>query len=94
MNTVNISLTSDQAIMVDTFVSDYGFSSRSEFFRSLLRLVRRYPSIIAKSDEVAFVSPLTKDKTKIINGFKKTNKYSSGFLKDLEIGLSESPNFF
>jgi len=93
MNTVNISLTQEQAVMVDSFVTNYGFGNRSEFFRSLLRLVRRYPYIIEKADELSFVSPLTSNKSKILNAFKNTNKYSKDFLEDLKTGLDESPYF-
>lgn len=43
MRNVNINLTTEQAKLVDELARKYGFASRSEFFRAVLRHVLREP---------------------------------------------------
>ena len=93
MQTVNISLTGDQLKNVDSLTIEHGFANRSEFFRSLLRFVIRKPEVISIADDVSFSPPDTKSRSKILNDFKVTKKYSPAFLKDLKKGLVES-NYF
>ena len=52
MNTVNISLTPTQVQFVDDFTRQYQFANRSEFFRTILRVVYRRPEIIEYADEL------------------------------------------
>jgi len=93
MNTVNISLTEQQALMTDKLVNLHGFANRSEFFRALLRAVFTNPTIIEKADRSLFASPHTYKASEIVAGFRKSKKYSKEFLEDLKTGLSESPSF-
>lgn len=93
MSTVNISLPSEQVSLVDRFVSLYGFASRSEFMRSLIRLIKQKPELVEKAATFPFATPTEKSVKKIIAGFKKTKKYSAAFLKDLEEGLKSSDYF-
>jgi len=79
--------------MVDTFVTDYGYANRSEFFRAILRLVFRNPEVITKAEDALLLSPTTYNTSKIVSEFSKSKKYSKEFLNDLEMGLKESPNF-
>lgn len=92
MNTVNISLTSDQLQQVNSFTNSLGFANRSEFFRALLRRLFSQPDLIKESASWPFVSP-PRNKSQIISSFKKTNKYSQAFLDDLKEGLDNSKYF-
>lgn len=93
MSTINISLPYEQVSFVDKLVADYGFANRSEFVRSLLRLVTHRPELVETASVFPFVAPEERSAKKIMGGFRKTKKYSATFLKDLEIGLSESSYF-
>lgn len=93
MSTVNISLPSAQANYIDTLVEKYGFANRSEFIRSIIRLVIYQPELIKTAATFPFIIPKEKSAKKIISAFAKTGKYSKGFLKDLKEGLSQSDYF-
>ena len=93
MSTINISLPQEQVGLIDKLVSSYGFANRSEFIRSLLRLVHFKPGLIQEAAMFPFVSPKEQSLEKIIADFKKTKKYSPGFIKDLKEGLKSS-NYF
>src|SRR3990167_6450353 len=87
MSTINISLPSNQVDLIDQFVRRYGFANRSEFVRALVRLITQKPEIVENASVYPFISPKTKSTLSIISDFKKTKKYSTSFLKDLEDGL-------
>jgi metal-responsive CopG/Arc/MetJ family transcriptional regulator len=93
MATMNISLLPEQLRYVDELVGHYGFANRSEFFRSVIRLLKAKPNLVADSSTLPFIPPTEKSVQKIMTGFKKEKKYSAQFLKDLEVGLKES-NYF
>ena len=93
MSTINISLPQEQVGLIDKLVSSYGFANRSEFIRSLLRLVHFKPRLIQEAAIFPFASPKEQSLEKIIADFKKTKKYSPDFIKDLEKGL-QSSNYF
>ena len=93
MSTINISLPGEQVILIDKLVSIYGFANRSEFVRSLLRLITHKPELIESAATFPFVSPKEKSIKKILADFQMSKKYSPAFLKDLKEGL-ESSDFF
>lgn len=93
MSTINISLPLEQVNFVDKLVDSYRFANRSEFIRSLLRLVSFRPEMVQNIATFPFVIPGEKSARKIIEDFKSTKKYSAGFLKDLKEGLSQSDYF-
>jgi metal-responsive CopG/Arc/MetJ family transcriptional regulator len=93
MSTVNISLPAKQVGIIDKLVNSYGFANRSEFFRSLLRLITHKPDLVEKAATFPFVVPQEKSTKKIVAAFKKSKKYSPAFLKDLEEGLKSSRYF-
>jgi len=93
MSTINISLPQEQVGLIDKLVSSYGFANRSEFIRSLLRLVHFKPRLIQEAAIFPFASPKEQSLEKIIADFKKTKKYSPDFIKDLKEGLKSS-NYF
>lgn len=93
MSTINISLPAQQADIIDSMVSRYGFANRSEFIRSIIRLVIQQKDLVEKAAVFPFVSPKRQPVKTIISAFLKTKRYSKEFLKDLEEGLSESDYF-
>ncbi|HCM37903.1 TPA: hypothetical protein DIS61_04595 [Patescibacteria group bacterium] len=93
MSTVNISLPHGQLKQVDSFVEQFGFANRSEFIRSLLRLVTRDPGLVKEAATFPFVSPKERSAKKILADFTKTKRYSKEFLKDLKEGLLQSDYF-
>ena len=93
MSTINISLPKEQVGLIDKLVSSYGFANRSEFVRSLLRVIHFEPELINKAATFPFVSPKEKSVNKIVADFEKTQKYSSSFINDLREGLVESEYF-
>lgn len=76
MTTVNLSLSKDQLGLIDSLTASYGFTNRSEFIRSLLRLLRIRPEIMGEAAVFPFVAPKEKSVKKIISSFSKTKKYS------------------
>lgn len=93
MSTVNISLPAKQVNLIDKLVEVYGFANRSEFVRSLIRLISSRPELVLKAATFPFVIPKEKSIKKIMIGFAKTKKYSNNFLRDLEEGLKASSYF-
>lgn len=93
MSTINLSFTSDQVSFIDQLMSKYGFSNRSEFFRSILRLVLYKPELVSKAAMFPFATPVERSVKTIVSDFKKTGKYSKAFLKDLQEGLTTSDYF-
>ncbi|KKP59499.1 MAG: hypothetical protein UR52_C0006G0014 [Candidatus Gottesmanbacteria bacterium GW2011_GWA1_34_13] len=93
MSTVNISLPKEQVSIIDKFVVSFGFANRSEFFRSLIRLVTRDPKLVKSAATFPWVSPPKSSVKEIMADFKKVGKYSPEFLKDLEEGLRDSQYF-
>ena len=92
MSTINISLPYEQVSFVDKLVADYGFANRSEFVRSLLRLITHKPELVETASTFPFITPQERS-VKNHGRFSKNQKYSPAFLKDLETGLAESSYF-
>jgi len=93
MSTINISLPSQQANLIDSLVIKYGFSNRSEFFRSIIRYILSKPDLLSNVAAYPFVPPKEKSVRKILTAFSKTKRYPETFLKDLQEGLSTSDYF-
>lgn len=88
MVTLNISLPEQLATIVDREVSSGLFASRSEFFRTLLRL---YKTMIAKkSTPFELVEFKKRPLKEIEDGFMATGKYSKKFVKGMIAGLKKS----
>ena len=90
---MNISITEEQARLVDQIAKKYNFSNRSELFRSLLRLVQQQPSLITESSVLPFRSPPTRSRSKVLKGLKQTGLYTPEFLEDMAEGLKDSLYF-
>ena len=93
MSTVNISLPSSQANYIDQLVIKYGFANRSEFIRSIIRLIVYKPNLIEEAATFPFMTPKERSTKKIIASFTKSNRYSKEFLKDLKESLDQSDYF-
>lgn len=93
MSTMNISIPQQQSASVDNLITKYGFANRSEFFRSLLRLVIHNETIIEQASVFPFVEPRSMLASEVVTAFTKTGAYSKEFLHDLEEGLSQSRSF-
>lgn len=93
MSTINISLPAEQASSVDVLIEKYGFANRSEFFRSLLRLVIHNETIALQASIFPFIEPKSKSASEVVSAFVKTGGYSKEFLNDLKEGLSQSTFF-
>lgn len=93
MSTINISLPSEQVNLIDNFVKKFGFANRSEFVRSVIRVLIKRPEIVETASTYPFGSPKTKSVKEIVTAFKKNKKYSQLFIKDLEEGLKNSDYF-
>lgn len=93
MTTLNISLTDDQAKLVEELIIRHGFANRSEFFRAVLRRVSAQPKVAFEAAVWPFVSPGTKSKKSLLREFKQPGLYSPEFLADLAEGLDNSPYF-
>lgn len=93
MSTMNISIPQQQSVSIDNLIAKYGFANRSEFFRSLLRLVIHNEAIIEQASVFPFVEPKSMSASEVMSAFKKTGDYSKGFLEDLEEGLAQSTSF-
>jgi Arc/MetJ-type ribon-helix-helix transcriptional regulator len=93
MSTINISLPKEQVSLIDQLVEKFSFANRSEFIRSIIRLIMHKEEIVSEAATFPFVVPKNKSAKKIVNAFKNTKKYSKEFLKDLKEGLRVSDYF-
>ena len=93
MSTVNISLPSSQANYIDQLVVKYGFANRSEFIRSIIRLIVYKPNLIEEAATFPFVFPKEKSIEKVVSAFVKTGRYSKDLIQDLREGLKKSDYF-
>jgi len=90
---INISLPEPMAALIETAVASGKYSTKSEFFRSLLRLVIHNETIIEQASTFPFIEPKSMSASQVMNAFKNTGSYSNEFLEDLEEGLSQSTSF-
>lgn len=90
MTTVNISLSHDQVSLIDRLTQKYGFTNRSEFFRSVLRLLAHKPQVISDVVDFPFEPFVVRPLEEIEREFKKKGKYSPAFIKSLMKGLRKS----
>lgn len=90
---MNISLTGDQMKLVDKLTQTMDYANRSEFFRSLLRLVAREPELLAKADEVVLEAPAATSVAQIKRQLKNSGRYSAKFINSVGRGLLESGYF-
>ncbi|MBI3559221.1 hypothetical protein HY085_02395 [Candidatus Gottesmanbacteria bacterium] len=88
MVTLNISLPETLAVLVDREVSGGLYASRSEFFRTLLRM---YETLVARKPQaLEFLEFEKRPLKEIEERFMATGKYDKKFVKELVSGLKKS----
>ena len=90
MSTMNISITDDQAKLVDKLTQEYDFANHSEFFRAILRLISQKPTVLRDTAPVEFVEFKKRPLEEIEEKMMATGKYSKRFVRSIIEGLKES----
>ena len=85
MQTLNISLPKTLSTQVDRIVKEEGYASRSEFFRTILRLFLHLSGGESGLEEYK-KEPLAKVESEL----KNTGLYSQAFIKSVVSGLAKS----
>lgn len=85
MSTITISLPVQIAKQIDSETKKQGFSTRSEFIRTLLRKYFSSPK-----EEFRFEPFMPKPLEEIRADFEKTGKYNKKFIDSIITGLSRS----
>lgn len=92
MQTINISLPKSLANQVEDTVQKEGYSSKSEFFRTLLRFYLQFTSttetqkVPTNKLQIFKKKPLNQIKQKLTT----TGKYNQSFINSVVLGLSKS----
>jgi len=81
--TLNISLPKKLAESVDREVDSGQYSSRSEFFRTLLRLYQSLTKSGVKTTQLEFVEFKKRPLKEIESGMLATGKYSKKFVREI-----------
>lgn len=91
MSTMNISVTDDQAKMVDDWVSLHDYANRSEFFRAVVRFLAQRPVILRDmSSDLKLEEFVKRPLPEIRRGLESTGKYSKKFIDEIIDGLKKS----
>lgn len=85
MNTINISLPAPLYQRVERLIKEEGYASRSEFFRTLIRIYAALKGEGVQLEEF-FPRPLTEVEKEL----QKTKKYNQVFIKSVISGLKKS----
>lgn len=90
MDTLNISLPKKLSLKIDKIVEKEGYASKSEFFRTLLRLYLQLVEIENKPAQPFFVTFKKRPLSKIKKELEKTGLYKKEFIKSVTAGLKKS----
>lgn len=90
MQTLNISLPQQLSCQVDKIVENEGYASRSEFFRTILRLYLSLTTKERKEKELKLIPFKKMPLNKIKNELAKTKAYSGKFINSVIKGLEKS----
>lgn len=85
MYTINISLPKQLYQRVDSIIKEEGFASRSEFFRTLIRV---YGAL--KGSQPELLEFTARPLSEIEKEMKNTGKYNQQFIKSVVSGLKKS----
>ncbi len=91
--TLRITLFPQQIQFLEDIRVKYGFLTKSEIIRTLIRWLSLNPELTETLLAPPLIPPKTRSKKEILEAFEKTGKYSPDFLKDLEEGLKNSDYF-
>jgi len=85
MRTINISVTEEQRNFVDQMVDKLGFANRSEFFRTIVRMIKANPKVIEEPKVMQLSPKAIKRYNKIIENIEsgKESVYEAHDVKDL-----------
>src|SRR3989338_6158048 len=90
MTIISISLPASQIDTVDKLVGKYGFASRSELMRCLIRYCQEhYPDIHTYPFTRSFHSPSIEHPEEFVKALEKTGKYPKVFLRNIMRGLRQ-----
>jgi len=94
MQTINVSLPKKMSINVEKVIRKEGYASKSDFFRTLIRLYFYLKedalSEVSNKKESFFLPFEKKPIAKIKQDFRKTGKYSEKFIQSVISGLKKS----
>ena len=94
MQTINVSLPKKMSASVEKAIHKEGYASKSEFFRTLIRLYFYFKedtlSETSNKKELFFLPFKKKPISKIKQDFRKTGKYSEKFIQSVISGLKKS----
>lgn len=85
MYTINISLPKILYQKVDKLIAQEGYASRSEFFRTLIRIYS-----VLKDEKLNLLEFEKKPLTEVEKELIKTNCYNQAFVKSIIYGLKKS----
>ncbi len=90
METVNISLPKELNQEIDKVMKKEGYASRSEFFRTLIRLYLTLKATNTSQEDSFFVPFEKKSLKEIKKELAATGQYSSAFINSVVSGLGKS----
>ena len=90
VQTINISLPKKLSVTVDRIVDREGYASKSEFFRTLLRLYLQLAGTKAKASRPFFVPFKKQPLSRVKRELEKTGLYKKDFIESVVSGLSKS----
>jgi len=85
MYTINISLPKSLHQRVNQLIEEEGYVSRSEFFRTLIRI---YTAL--RGEKLELLEFVPKSLSEIKNELRKTKKYNQEFINNIVSGLKKS----
>lgn len=90
MQTINISLPRNLSLIVNKIIEREGYASKSEFFRTLLRLYLQLTRTETKTFLPFFVPFKKQPLSKVKRQLEKTGLYKKDFIESVISGLSKS----
>ncbi len=86
METINISLPKSLSVKIDRVIKKEGYASRSEFFRTILRLYLQ----LTKGEAPVLVPFKKRSLTEVKKELEGTGLYNQKFIKSVVSGLKKS----
>lgn len=91
MSTMNISVTDDQAKLIDDWVFLHDYANRSEFFRSIIRFIAQKPVVLKEvSSDIELEEFVKRPLSEIRKGLKATGKYPKKEIDSIISGLKRT----
>mgnify|MGYP001572798577 CR=1 FL=1 len=91
---MNISVTDDQAKMIDDWVFLHDYANRSEFFRSVVRFIAQKPVVLNDvSSGIQFEEFVKRPLPEMRKMLESSGKYNKKFINEIISGLKDSPAY-